>query len=95
MRINMSINSNGQWLGAVLRGHYAYFGVPRNYRALQFFYDEVTRLWFKRLRRRGQRRRLSWEKMRTCIKPRYLPPPRIVHPWPSERFDVRGLVSPT
>jgi RNA-directed DNA polymerase len=95
MRMNMSIDSNGQWLGAVLRGHYAYFGVPRNYRALQFFYDEVTRLWFKRLRRRGQRRRLSWEKMRTCIKQRYLPPPRIVHPWPSERFDVRGLVSPT
>lgn len=93
-RMNGSIDSNGRWLAAVLRGHYAYYGVPRNFKAMQLFYDEVSRLWFKRLRRRGQRRRLSWEKMKICIK-RYLPPPRIVHPWPSERFDVRGLVSPT
>jgi RNA-directed DNA polymerase len=93
-RMNMSIGTNGRWLGAVLRGHYAYYAVPRNNRAVQLFYDEISRLWFKRLRRRGQRRRLSWEKMKTCIK-RYLPSPRVVHPWPDERFDVRGLVSPT
>jgi len=92
-RMNRSIDHNGRWLGAVLRGHYAYFGVPRNTRSMQIFYDEVTRLWFKRLRRRGQRRRLTWERMKTCIK-RYLPPPRVVHPWPSTRFDVRGLMQP-
>jgi RNA-directed DNA polymerase len=93
-RMNKSIDENGRWLGAVLRGHYAYFAVPRNSRALQLFYDEVTRLWFRRLRRRGQRRRISWEKMKPCVR-RYLPRPRIVHPWPSRRFDVRGLSSPT
>ena len=52
---------------------------PRNSRALCLFYDEVTRLWVRRLRRRGQRRRISWEKMKPCIK-RYLPRPRILHP---------------
>jgi RNA-directed DNA polymerase len=93
VRMNRSIDHNGRWLGAVLRGHYAYFGVPRNTRSMQIFYDEVTRLWFKRLRRRSQRRRLTWERMKTCIK-RYLPPPRVVHPWPSTRFDVRGLMQP-
>jgi RNA-directed DNA polymerase len=92
--MNQSIDEIGRWLGAVLRGHYAYFAVPRNSRALQLFYDEVTRLWFRRLRRRGQRRRISWEKMKPCIR-RYLPRPRIVHPWPSQRFDVRGRLSPT
>jgi RNA-directed DNA polymerase len=93
-QMNQSIDENGRWLGAVLRGHYAYFAVPRNSRALQLLYDEVTRLWFRRLRRRGQRRRISWEKMKPCIR-RYLPRPRIVHPWPSQRFDVKGLSSPT
>jgi RNA-directed DNA polymerase len=33
-RMNKSIDDNGRWLGAVLRGHYAYFAVPRNSRAL-------------------------------------------------------------
>jgi RNA-directed DNA polymerase len=93
-RMNKSINDNGRWPGAVPRGHYAYFAVPRNSRALQLFYDEVRRLWFRRPRRRGQRRRMSWEKMKPCVR-RYLPRPRIVHPWPSRRFDVRGLSSPT
>ena len=91
--MNQSIDENGRWPGAVLRGHYAYFAVPRNSRALQRFFDEVTRLWFRRLRRRGQRRRISWEKMKPCIE-RYLPRPRIVHPWPSQRFDVRGNTQP-
>jgi RNA-directed DNA polymerase len=92
-RMNRSIDSNGRWLGAVLRGHYAYYGVPRNTRSMQVFYAEVSRLWFKRLRRRGARHRLTWKKMKSCIK-RYLPPPRIVHPWPSKRFDVKGPCQP-
>lgn len=81
-RMNKSTDENGRWLRAVPRAHYAYFAAPRNSRALQLFYDEVTRLWFRRLRRRGQRRRISWEKMKPCIR-RYLPRPRIVHPRPT------------
>ena len=93
-RMNQSIDSMGRWLGAVLRGHYAYFAIPKNTRSLQHFYDAVCRLWLKRLRRRGQRRKLAWARMSTYIK-RYLPRPHIVHPWPNKRFDVRGLVNPT
>jgi RNA-directed DNA polymerase len=44
-RMNKSLDDNGRWLGAVLSGHYAYFAVHGNSRALQLFYDEVSRLW--------------------------------------------------
>jgi RNA-directed DNA polymerase len=54
-RLNRSIDSNGRWLGAVLRGHYAYYGVPRNTRSMQVFYDEVSCLWLKCERRSENR----------------------------------------
>jgi hypothetical protein len=33
-RMNKSIDDNGRWLGAVLRGHYAYFAVPKEQQGL-------------------------------------------------------------
>ena len=39
------------------------------------------------LMRRGQRHRLTWTRMKT-IANRYLPIPRILHPWPEKRFLV-------
>jgi RNA-directed DNA polymerase len=37
--------------------------------------------------RRSQRRRITWTRMKT-IADRYLPFPRILHPWPEKRFLV-------
>ena len=34
-----------QWYASVLRGHYAYYGLPHNYRALAGFQQEVRRIW--------------------------------------------------
>ena len=34
-----------RWLASVVRGHYAYYGLPSNHRALSAFYEEVKRLW--------------------------------------------------
>jgi hypothetical protein len=50
------IVSQGKWLGAVLCGHYAYYGVPTNIEALDVFRREITHRWFKSLRRHSQRR---------------------------------------
>jgi hypothetical protein len=81
-------SSRKVWLGAVLRGHYAYYGVPTNIEALDVFRTEVTHRWFKLLRRRSQRRRLNWTRM-DRLAAQWLPRARILHPWPQQRFAVR------
>ena len=87
-RLHASIAEQGEWLGAVLRGHYAYYGVPTNITALGAFRQEITQCWRRSLRRRSQRRRLDWARMQR-LAVRWLPAARIVHPWPENRFDVR------
>jgi RNA-directed DNA polymerase len=89
------IVSQGRWLSAVLRGHFAYYGVPTNIDALDVFRTEVTHRWLKfthrwlkSLRRRSQRRRLNWKRM-DRLAAQWLPRARIVHPWPQQRFAVR------
>jgi RNA-directed DNA polymerase len=83
-----SVALQGKWLAAVLRGYYAYYGVPTNIKALDVFRREVTRRWLKSLRRRSQRHRLDWARMARLVD-RWLPTARIVHPWPEARFAVR------
>ena len=78
----------GQWLGSVVRGHYAYYAMPGNSDSINAFYNEATRLWYRSLRRRSQRTRLNWTRMRR-ISARWLPPPRRMHPFPNARFDAR------
>jgi hypothetical protein len=60
----------------------------RDRRALSAFRHYVTELWRRTLRRRSQRDGFTWERM-TKLVADWLPPPRILHPWPDERFDVR------
>ena len=82
------IPEQGRWLASVLAGHYRYYAVPDNIRALQAFREVVIRLWLKALRRRSQRSRMTWQRMRR-IAERWLPLARIQHPWPTTRFDAR------
>lgn len=70
-----------KWLRVVLLGHYRYYGVPGNSRKLHSFYFHLTRIWHKALLRRSQRHRLNWERMSRLIN-RWLPRPRIYHPYP-------------
>jgi group II intron reverse transcriptase/maturase len=67
-----------RWLASVLRGHYAYYGLPANHRALSAFYEEVKRLWYRALRRRSQRG-LTWSRFRRILELFPLPEPRITH----------------
>jgi len=68
-----------QWLCSVLRGHYAYFGLPSNWDRLGAFYQETRRIWYRTLSRRSQRR-LSWERYMRFLERFPLPVPRITHP---------------
>ena len=65
-------------LSRKLRGHYAYYGVTGNFRALLRYYDEVRRIWRKWLSRRNNRG-LNWERMQTIVEVFPFPRPRIVH----------------
>lgn len=89
-RMHHSIPAQGRWLRSVVQGYFAYHGVPTNSRVLSAFRYHVTVLWRRTLRRRSQKDRLSWERM-TQLAADWLPPPRIHHPWPDQRFRVNYL----
>ena len=84
-RMHQPIPEQGRWLAAVVRGHMAYYAVPGNYQAVAAFCDQVTRYWLKTLRRRSQKTRIDWTRM-VRIRKRWLPPVRVMHPFPEARF---------
>ena len=86
-RLHHRVADVGKWLKAVLCGHYQYYGVPNNHRALATFRWRLTALWRRSLRRRSQRHRMSWPRMQ-LLADRWLPLPRITHPWPNQRLRV-------
>jgi len=55
--------------------------------AVAAFRTEVTMQWFKTLRRRSQRNRLNWARMNR-LATQWLPPVRVIHPFPSVRFSA-------
>jgi group II intron reverse transcriptase/maturase len=87
-RRHQPIPEQGQWLASVVRGHRAYYAVPGNTDAVAAFRTQVTRHWYKALRRRSQRTRLNWERMNRLAN-RWLPPARVMHPFPEMRFAAR------
>ena len=87
-RRHQPIPEQGTWLRQVVAGFLAYHAVPTNSRALRVFRSGVETLWWRSLRRRSQRDRTTWERMRKLAE-EWLPEPRILHPWPSARFAVK------
>ena len=84
-RRHESVPTQYKWLSSVLEGHYRYYGVPTNSRALRSFRERVRESWHHQLQRRSQRARWSGEQ-RTAFSKRFpLPLPKIHHPWPSLR----------
>jgi len=87
-RLHLTTDEQGNWLRQVVGGFFAYHAVPTNSRTLVAFRYHVTRLWLRTLRRRGQKDRMSWRRI-DALANRWLPKPRITHPWPSVRFAVK------
>ncbi len=78
----------GRYLRAVVQGHSAYFGVPTNSQAVWAFRFALVWIWKRALERRSERTRVPWDRMGRLSR-RWIPPGRITHPYPSERFAVR------
>jgi len=64
---------------AMMRGHYAYYGITGNFRRLRWYADQVERIWQKWLSRRDRGRRLLWSRFTALLKRHPLPAARIVH----------------
>jgi group II intron reverse transcriptase/maturase len=86
-RLHDPVPEVGAYLRAVVQGHIRYYGVPLNTPALRAFRRAIGRLWYRVLRRRSQRTRLTWERMARLID-RWLPRPVVCHPYPLVRFGV-------
>ena len=77
----------GEWLKRVVEGYYRYHAVPGNTAELGRFRNRLCRLWRQILRRRSQQRRPGWEQLQPTFE-RWIPRPRVLHPYPDVRFDA-------
>ena len=87
-RMHLPIPVQGKWLGQVVNGFFNYHAVPTNSRALCALRFFVTGLWRQTLRRRSQKDGMTWERI-TRLADDWLPKPKILHPWPQQRFAVK------
>jgi group II intron reverse transcriptase/maturase len=87
-RRHQPVPEQGAWLRSVVQGHLVYYAVPGNSHAVKAFLTQVTRRWYKALRRRSHKTRLTWTRMNLLAK-RWLPPARVRHPFPEVRFAAR------
>jgi len=87
-RRHQAIPLQGEWLRSVVSGYFNYHAVPTNSRALTVFHYHIRRLWLRTLQRRSQSDGSTWQRIEKLAAD-WLPKPRILHPWPRERFAVR------
>jgi RNA-directed DNA polymerase len=93
-RLSRAVRSIAQWcrtsrhlpireqyakLSQKVRGHYAYYGITDNAKALTSFLYAVHRAWRKWLNRRNSRREMTWDRFNRLLERYPLPRPRIVH----------------
>lgn len=87
-RMHARVSALGYWLRSVVRGWFQHHAVPDNFESLERFRKQVGRLWLQALRRRSQKGACwTWERMNRLIA-RWLPPARILHPYPDRRLTV-------
>ena len=86
-KMHEPIPEQGRWLAQVVRGYFAYHAIPTNLLSLRAFRHYVIDAWRRTLSRRSQRGRVAWDMMPRLAE-QWLPMPRILHPWPAERFAV-------
>ncbi len=91
-RLSRALKRMNQWMKAVrhqeiekqqealedkLQGHYNYYGVSGNGKALKNYRYQVEKLWRKWLGRRSQRAKRNWEWFAQLLQTYPLPQPRI------------------
>ena len=87
-RMHEPIAQVGEWLTQVVQGYYQYHAVPGNLNQLSAFRHRLCRLWRRILDRRSQRGEKPWQRL-TPLLERWIPFPRVLHPYPQVRFAAR------
>ena len=77
----------GRWLKAVVQGYFNYHAVPGNMDSLNSFRAQVIWRWYRALRRRSQRSRMTWARFWPLVD-QWIPSAKILHPHPNVRFDA-------
>ena len=91
-RLHANVTDTGRWLRSVVQGWFNYHAVPGNFPCLDQFLSNVQSLWRRSLRRRSQRgRRWNWQHVQSLCR-RWLPKPKILHPYPNQRLIVTPKV---
>jgi len=90
MHMHDPVPQTGGWLKSVVQGYFNYYAVPGNLESLAVFRGRLLGLWWRTLRRRSQQRHLPWTRM-LALGRRWLPPPRVLHPYPAVRFAASHL----
>lgn len=85
-KMHLEVGAVGSWLASVYRGWCQYHAIPGNTDRLQQFRTALQGLWYRLLWRRSQRgRNLLWPRFSRLFR-RWIPTPRILHPYPNVRF---------
>jgi group II intron reverse transcriptase/maturase len=87
-RMHEPVPKVGEWLRRVVQGYYLYHAVPGNWASLSRFRERIGWYWRRVLERRSQKGKLNAERVKRLFD-RWLPRPRLVHPYPDVRFDAR------
>ncbi len=87
-RMHEPIPKVGRWLKAIVTGHYRYYGVPGNYKAMDDFRYQICQKWKSSLKRRSQKGYITVDRINE-LADRWLPRPHICHKYPSERMGVK------
>lgn len=67
------------YLNAMLRGHYYYYGVTGNFISVALFYRHCVKTWKRYLGKRSQRAFLRWDKFNAILKDNPLIRPTLPH----------------
>src|SRR6266699_2478697 len=84
-RMHDPVRQTGQWLKSIMQGHSNYYAVPGNLDSLGVFRERLIGQWWRTLRRRSQKHPISWTRI-LALADRWLPQPRVLHPYPAVRF---------
>jgi RNA-directed DNA polymerase len=87
-RMHQPLAEVGKWLKSVVQGYFNYQAVPGNIVSLRSFRLEVSKRWLRVLHCRSQKSRMTWKRLAVFVE-QWLPPPRILHPYPYLRFDAK------
>jgi RNA-directed DNA polymerase len=90
VRMHLRVGGTVKWLQQVVAGYFQYHAVPGNLRRMATFRWEVAHLWYRTLRRRSQRSRLTLERFNARLGS-LLPAIQVLHPYPDARFDAKYL----